>query len=97
MTAGVAAAGGGIWAVWTARDAQQRAVSSQLDAYGANQVISQRNDWARALFGISGAALATGTLLLLWPRLTGGTDRALALGLWPGVGGETVIEAAGRF
>jgi hypothetical protein len=97
LAAGVAAAGGGVWAVWTARDAQKQSVTTQLDAYRANQLIDQRNDWARALFGISGAALTTGTLLLLWPRLTRGPYSSLALGVVPGGNGETVIQATGRF
>jgi len=97
MITGGAAAAGGIWALWSARDAEQGAASSQLDVYNANQVIARRNHWAGVLFGVSSATLATGTLLLLWPRLAGRSDRSVAVGLLPGVGGETLIQAAGRF
>jgi hypothetical protein len=97
LTASAVAAGVGVWAVWTADDQRQRAVSSQLDAYGANQLIDRRNDLARVAFGISGAALVTGTLLWLWPRLTSGSDPSLAFGLAPSGGGGAVIDAVGRF
>jgi hypothetical protein len=97
VAVGVAAAAGGTWAVLSALDAQRRTEGSQAGTYQANQLIGQRNDWARALFGISGAALATGTLLLLWPRLTGATQPPVVLGISHGGEGGTVLEWAGHF
>jgi hypothetical protein len=97
IAVGAAAAAGGTWAVLSALDAQRRTETSQLGVHEANQLIDQRNDWARALFGISGAALATGTLLLLWPRLTGATQPPVVLGISRNGEGATVLEWSGHF
>ncbi|HSY41924.1 MAG TPA: hypothetical protein VLA79_20445 [Polyangia bacterium] len=97
IAVGAAAAAGGTWAVLSALDAQRRTEPSQLGVHEANQLIDQRNDWARALFGISGAALATGTLLLLWPRLTGATQPPVVLGISRDARGATVLEWSGHF
>jgi hypothetical protein len=97
LAVGAAAAAGGTWALLSAFDAQRRMESSQAGVYQANQLIDQRNDWARALYGISGTALATGTLLLLWPRLTGAAAPPVRVGISHGGDGGTVLEWAGRF
>lgn len=94
---GVVAAAGGSWAALSALDAQRRTEGSQAGVYQANQLIDQRDDWARALFGISGAALATGTLMLLWPRLTGATQPPVGVGILHGGEGGISLEWSGRF
>ena len=94
---GAAAAAGGTWAVASALEAQERNEYEQAGVYNTNKLIERHNTWARALYGISGAALATGTLLLLWPWLTGGDQPPVAVGVSHGGGGETVFEWTGRF
>jgi hypothetical protein len=97
LAVGAAAAAGGTWALLSALDAQGRLETSQAGVYQANRTIDQRNDWARALYGISGAALVTGTLLLLWPRLTGAAAPPVTVGITPRGEGGTVLEWTGRF
>jgi hypothetical protein len=97
LATGAAAAGGATWAVLSARDTQRTEVASQADAYQANQRIDRRNDWARALYGISGAAVVAGALMLVWPQLTGGSAPGVALGLAPSDQGGTLLSGAGRF
>jgi hypothetical protein len=63
-----AAAAGGTWAVLSALSIKNEPDTNQSDAFQANQLIDRRNDWARALYGVSGAALIAGGVLLLWPR-----------------------------
>jgi len=94
---GAAAAAGGTWAVTSALKVQERGETDQGHIYKSNNVIERYNTWARALYGISGAAVATGTLLLLWPWLTGGDQPPVAVGVSHGGGGETVLEWTGRF
>jgi len=96
VAAGVAAAAGGTWAVLSARDAEHRVTSSQADAYQANQLINRRNDYARVLYGVSGAAVVTGAVMLLWPRLTGDKQPQIALGFTP-LGSGALLSGEGRF
>jgi hypothetical protein len=97
IAVGAAAAAGGTWAVLSALGAERRTEGSQAGAYQANQLVDQRNDWARTLFGISGAALATGTLMLLRPRLTGTTPPAVTVGISNGGAGGMALEWTGHF
>jgi hypothetical protein len=95
VVGGVAAAGGG-WAVASALQAQRESTSSQAESFRANELIDRRNDWARALFGISGAALVGGTVVLLWPKLAG-SPPAITVGLNPGAAGGAAVAWTGRF
>jgi hypothetical protein len=85
---GVAAAAGGTWALLSAMEAQEKR-SSQRDVIQLNETIARRNDLARVLFGVSGAALATSALVWFWPRLTGGQE-APSIALVPTTGGGAV-------
>lgn len=93
---GVAAAAGS-WALVSALEAQRRTASSQADVYQANLLIDRRNAWAGALYGVSGAALVTGTLLFVWPRLTGAAAPAATVAVSRGGEGGTFLEWSGRF
>jgi len=97
LAVGAAAAAGGTWAVTSALEAKERNEYDQAGVYHTNALIQRHNTWARALYGISGAAVATGTLLLLWPWLTGGDQPPVAVGVSHGGAGETVFEWTGRF
>jgi hypothetical protein len=68
---GAAAAAGATWAVVSALEARAPSGASQQQVYDANVTIHDRNDLARVLYGVSGAAVSAGAILLLWPRLTG--------------------------
>ena len=68
---GALAAVGGTIAVVAALEARSPSGASQQQVYEANQRIQDRNDMARILYGVSGLAVGTGVVLLLWPRLTG--------------------------
>jgi hypothetical protein len=68
---GAVAAAGATWAVISALEARPPSGASQQRVYDANVTIHDRNELARVLYGVSGAAVSAGALLLLWPRLTG--------------------------
>ncbi|MEP6652629.1 MAG: hypothetical protein ABJA82_04695 [Myxococcales bacterium] len=64
---GAAAAAGGTLAIVSAVAIERHPDTTQADTFQANALIDRRNEWARALYGISGAALVVGGVLLLWP------------------------------
>jgi hypothetical protein len=91
---GAVFAGLGTWEVVSALDAKQQTTGTQAQTFAANQTIAGKNDWARALYGVSVAALAPGALLLLWPKLT--ESRAMAFTFDQRAGGA-VLGWGARF
>jgi hypothetical protein len=90
-----AAAAGGTWAVLSALSIKNEPGTTQSDAYQANQLIDRRNDWARALYGVSGAALVAGGVLLLWPKREEAPPIAsVRIDLWDG---GAAVGWGGRF
>jgi len=96
LAVGAAAAVGGTVALVSALDARPAANASQADVYEANGRIATRNDWTIALYGLSGAALAAGAAVLLWPR-SAGESPAITVGVAPRAEGGGVIGWSGRF
>jgi hypothetical protein len=98
LAGGVVAAGGATWAVLSALDAHDHTPTSQADLYQNNRLIESRNQLAAVLFGVSAAAVSAGTILLLWPRLTGPSSAsAPAVAFAPQPNGGAMLEWLGRF
>jgi len=96
LAVGAVAAAGGTWALISALDARPHAGASQLQMYEANARIENRNQWSLALYGVSGAALASGAIVLLWPTLTGKPAPA-AVGVIPRPDGGALVGWSGGF
>jgi hypothetical protein len=82
--------------VFSALDARAPATASQAQLYEANNRIDDRNDWARVLYGVSGVALTTGAVLLLWPRLAE-SHAPVNVGLALRAEGGALVGWSGRF
>jgi hypothetical protein len=82
--AGLAAAG--TWAVLSAKNLQGTLAQNQANRYEINQEIDRRNSLARICYGVGGAAIAAGALLLLWPT----PDHSPSVTLGPTTAGFTL-------
>jgi hypothetical protein len=96
IAVGTVAAAGATWVAISALDARPSPRANQMEIYQANQVIADRNDRARLLYGVSGIALTAGVLVLLWPRFAH-TEPPVAVGLVPRAEGGAVLGWSGRF
>ena len=81
----------------SALEAQERHEYEQAGVYDTNKLIERHNTWARALYGISGAALATGDAAPVVAVAHRRRPTPVAVGVSHGGGGETVFEWTGRF
>jgi hypothetical protein len=95
--AGAVAAAAGTWALVSAQDARTASSPSQAQIFETNQLIERRNDSARVLYGLSGAALAGAAVLWLWPSGDGASSPAVTLGLAGGAEGGALLQYRGRF
>ena len=87
LAVGAVASAGAAWAVLSAVSIQHAQASSQAKILEANRDIDRRNDWARVLGGLGGAALVSSAALFLWPRFGAGRP---SLGLLPDGSGVAV-------
>lgn len=94
LALGAVVAGLGTWEVVSAVNLERQPTTSQSQAFAANLTIAGKNDWARVFYGASGAALAAGALLLLWPKRT--ETRPVAVTVDPRAGGM-VLGLGARF
>jgi len=93
---GAVVAAGATWVAISALDARPPPTANQMEVYRANQVIADRNDRARLLYGVSGVAITAGVLVLLWPRLAG-TEPPVTVGVAPRAEGGAVLGWSGHF
>jgi len=88
---GAATALGGTLAVKSALDARSAHDDSQQKMYQNDQIIHDRNELARILYGASAAAVSAGVILLLWPQISG-EPPPVTVGFAPRPGGGAGLD-----